>query len=232
MPEITGRMREERPSRDGAAEAQLLHRLLLDLHDGSVQYVYAALLQLDLLDRDLDRVHGAGQEVRERVDQARRLPEDALGEVRSFIGALRPPGTETDDLPALLRSVGREHEGRTGTQVEIVIEREPPAVSLPVRVALYRVLQEALSNAHRHGGASHVAIRVAVTRRRRVAGLRLTITDDGIGFTPGAVASGPRFGRHFGLQGMRERIEALGGSFRVSSRPGEGTTVTVTLALP
>lgn len=232
MREITGRIRKARPTPDRATEAQPLHRLLLDLHDGSVQYVYAALLQLDLLDRDLDRVCSVGQEVRERVDQTRRLLEDALGEVRSFIGALRPPGTETNDLPALLRSVGREHEGRTGTQVEIVIESEPPAVSLPVRIALYRVLQEALSNAHRHGGAGHVTIRLAMTGRRRVAGLRLTITDDGIGFTPGAADSGPHFGRHFGLQGMRERIEALGGSFRVSSRSGEGTAIAVTLSLP
>ncbi|HEV2131269.1 MAG TPA: ATP-binding protein [Longimicrobiaceae bacterium] len=231
MPEITGRMREVRPSPGGAAEAPPLNRLLLDLHDGSVQYVYAALLQLDLLDRDLDRVHGVGQEVRERVERTRRLLEDALGEVRSFIGALRPPGTETDDLPALLRSVAREHQGRTGTQVEVIVKSEPPNVSLPVRVALYRVLQEALSNAHRHSGANHVTIRLAVTGRRRMAGLRLTITDDGVGFTPGAADSGPHFGRHFGLQGMRERIEALGGSFRVTSRPGEGTAIMVALAL-
>jgi signal transduction histidine kinase len=89
-----------------------------------------------------------------------------------------------------------------------------------VKIVVYRVMQEALSNAYRHGGAHTVRVTVAASKRRS---LRMTIADDGAGFDPHV----DKPDDHFGLKGMRDRVEMIGGRFGITSRPGEGTQIAV-----
>ncbi|MGZ8377620.1 MAG: sensor histidine kinase [Gemmatirosa sp.] len=195
-----------------------LRRVLLDIHDGAVQYVYAALSQLDLLRRALV---DAPPEARDRAERVRRLLEAGLGEIRGVLGATRPPAFESTELRALLEGLVLQHETTTDTRVALAYDRAAAHVAPAVRVAVYRVVQEALSNAYRHGRARGVVVSVAPTARRGMPWLRVEIRDDGDGFDTTTVV-GPE---HLGLAGMRDRVAMLGGTLALDSRPGGGTTL-------
>ena len=212
-----------------------LQQILLNIHDGPVQAMYAALSQLDLLQRalqnGLDR--DIPEEARDRMERIRGLLESGLTDVRSFLGAFRSPEFSDRDLPTLLRELLLQHEATTDMEVEFEVGNVPLDPSLPVRITLYRVLQEALSNAYRHGGARRVGVHLRLAPASAVEGvpmplrIELEVRDDGAGFDPGGLP-GPK---HFGLEGMRDRVEILGGDFTLDSAPGHGTTIRVEVPL-
>jgi signal transduction histidine kinase len=120
----------------------------------------------------------------------------------------------------------QDHQRRSGTNVRLTTESLPPAVPLPVKIALFRALQEALSNATRHGHAEAVDVRLAATGRAgpgRPAGLVLHVRDGGTGFDPATLSQS----EGLGLAGIREQAEILGGTFELSSNPGRGTELRV-----
>lgn len=211
-----------------AAGERELQRIVLDMHDGPVQDIFAALSQLQLLERSLDP--GAGEQG-ERTRRAIEALERALGEIRSFIGAFRPPGFERRALSPIIDGLVVQHEALTEQAVELTIEPEIGDCNLPTKIALYRILQEALANGHRHSGAE--IQRVAL--RREGGSLLLSVSDAGKGFDPGAVLAREADvgveGGHFGLRGIQDRVEMLGGTFRIRSAPGQGCTLTVTLPI-
>lgn len=199
-----------------------LQRILLDIHDGPVQHMYAALSQLSLLGRALD-APGGRAEARERIERIRLLLEGGLNEVRSFIGAFRPPEFEARELVTLLEGLALQHEAMTDTRIELDAGDGIPEVPLPVKIGLYRVLQEGLSNAYRHGGADRMVVRLRRVVRRGEPRLRMTVSDNGNGFDPRTVP----VDRHYGLRGMRDRVEMIGGRFRLRSQPGRGAMIAV-----
>ena len=204
-----------------------LQRILLDIHDGPVQHMFAALSQLDLLRRALESGGGMTPEAEDRIGRIRQLLEGGLNEVRSFIGAFRPPEWEARGLVPLLEGLLLQHESMTDMQVAMEVRGDIPDLAVPVKIGLYRVLQEALSNAYRHGGANRVVVRLRRVIRHGQPRLRMTISDNGHGFTPGKVAGD----KHFGLQGMRDRVEMIGGRYRLRSKPGRGAMVAVEVPL-
>lgn len=198
-----------------------LQRILLDIHDGPVQSMYAALSQLDLLRRAIVEHAGSGAtEMTERADRIRRSLETGLAEVRQFIGEFRPPEFTDRKLVELLEALALQHEASTDAHVMLAVKKPLPETALPVKIVLYRVMQEALSNAYRHGGAHSVQVTVSAAGRKAI---RMTIADDGAGFDPGVEQPDA----HFGLKGMRDRVEMIGGRFGLTSRPGAGTQVAV-----
>jgi signal transduction histidine kinase len=204
-----------------------LQRILLDIHDGPVQHMYAALSQVDLLRRALEGSGPVSAEADDRMNRIRLLLEGGLNEVRSFIGAFRPPEWEVRDLVTLLEGLALQHESLTDTTILLDVRGRIPRVPLPVKIGLYRVLQEGLSNAYRHGGATRVAVRLREVQRRGEALLRMSISDNGNGFD----AAAPLSEKNFGIQGMRDRVEMIGGRFRIKSAPGMGATVAVEVPL-
>jgi signal transduction histidine kinase len=221
-------------SREISASHRLMHvterelqRILLDIHDGPVQHMYAALSQLDLLRRAVESGAGGEREAQERITRIRQLLESGLNEVRSFIGAFRPPEFEARDLVTLVEGLAMQHEAHTDTRVDLEVHPPLPDISLPVKIAVYRVMQEALSNAYRHGGADRVAVRMRRVVRTGGPRLRVSVSDNGHGFDPGGV----RPEKHFGLDGMRDRVEMVGGRFRLRTTPARGTTVAVEVPL-
>ena len=204
-----------------------LQRILLDIHDGPVQHMYAALSQIDLMESALDRSTGVDPEVLARKDRIRKLLEDGLTEVRSFIGAFRAPEFEHRPLRQLVDELLLQHEHLTDTQITIETDPDLPDADLPVKIALYRILQEGLSNAYRHGGASMVHVKLHRVEGAPNSRLRMEIVDNGAGFdTTNAPGDA-----HFGLRGMRDRVEMVGGSFALSSAPERGTRVAVEVEL-
>jgi signal transduction histidine kinase len=207
-----------------AANERELQRIVLDMHDGPVQDIFAAVSQLQLLSRSL-----TDPETGRRVQQATSLLERALGEIRNFIGAFRPPGFERHQLADILEGLTVQHETLTDQAVDLAIEADLGDCSLETKIALYRILQEALANGYRHSGASRQVVHV----RRRDGVITLTVSDDGRGFSTRRVLAAEADvgveGGHFGLRGIQDRVAMLGGTFELTSAPGRGTVLTVTL---
>jgi signal transduction histidine kinase len=200
--------------RTTALNEQALRRVSADLHDGPGQALALALLRLDAL-RAPGESNGAGSDFAVVHGAVR----DALTEVRAISAGLRLPELAPLSVGEVAERAVRDHERRSGTRVELRLSDLPRAVPLPVKIALLRTLQEALSNATRHGGGVGVVAQLWAAGER----LCLLVSDRGPGFVPGrAEPSG-----HLGLAGMRERAELLGGRFAIESAPGHGTTVRV-----
>jgi signal transduction histidine kinase len=207
----------ERPMEGG----ELLRQLRLDLHDGPMQLLYAALLQLELLHASL----GGDPEPAHRVMQLKALVERASTELRAVIDRDRTVREESPDLLSLLREVGTQHQFATRTRVRFLAREHLPDPGPEGKHALYRVLQESLSNAYRHGGAEEVAVSLGFTDQDGERRLWMSVQDDGCGFDPDELAAD----RESGLIGMTQRMRSAGGDLAVRSSPGNGTTVRAAL---
>lgn len=198
-------------------------RIILDIHDGPVQNIFAALSNLYVTQRRLTQSLGPEcDEDLERIKRSIMLLEHSLNEIRTFMGAFRPPEFERRSLLAVIEGLVIQHEEMTGNTVELLVNGRLPEVSLPVKISLYRILQEALSNASRHSDADHHVVVLASEGDDVI----MEVHDDGQGFDPATVLNGEN-GNHIGLEGMRERVAVLGGQFSINSTPGRGTQVRV-----
>ncbi len=206
---------------------RLLRRTSAELHDGPAQDIGLALLQLDhamarsetctLLDRHAHQCHNDLAAVQSSL-------QHALQEMRAISAGLGLPELQNLTLSESLTRAAHAHERRTGTQVALTLGGTPAEVPLPVKVTLYRLVQEALTNAYRHAGA----IGQQVFASFQFDELVVQVADQGSGFDVHQVKDEDR---HLGLVGMRERIESLGGHFEVLSEPGRGTRVVARLHL-
>ena len=191
-------------------------RVSRDLHDDIGQALTSVLLGLRLIDGPADQQRDAV--LARGVDEMRQLVVDALHRTRRLAFELRP--TVLDDVglvPALARLVADTAE-RSGLIIDALVDSasELLDVTPDIATAVYRVVQEALTNVVRHAQATNATVTVATA-----AGLlRTLVDDDGIGFDPTEPCDG-----HLGLHGMRERAELVGGVVRVVSAPGSGTTI-------
>jgi signal transduction histidine kinase len=193
-----------------ASEAAVLEerrRIARDLHDGLAQELAFVGRNLRRLERDNLFVQRASAGVERGLEDARRA-----------IAALTDPVDEP--LGVTLTKVAHDVAAREGTTVAIEVASDVRPRE-EIRATLVRVVSEAITNAARHGHADVVHIELENGKR-----LRLRISDRGRGFDPDA----ERTGVHgFGLRGMRERVLALGGEFRLASRPGGGTQLEIVL---
>lgn len=196
-----------------AAQETERRRLAADIHDGISQRLVTLSYHLDALGHLLDEPLAAAEQLR----LARGLVDLTLDEARAAIGGLHPPVLDDLGLAGGLASLARSIP-----QLEIGLELAEERLPEHVEIALYRIAQEALQNVLKHTRASRVQLSLEVTERL----VRLSVSDDGGGFDPGAAEAG---GQHpspgYGMQSMAERVELVGGSLRVDSRPGSGTTV-------
>jgi signal transduction histidine kinase len=206
-----------------AATERELQRIVLDMHDGPVQDIFAAVSHLQLLERGLDEAS------QRRVRQAIMLLERTLLEIRNFIGAFRPPGFERRGLAEIIEGLTVQHETLTNQTVELKVARGVGDCALETKIALYRILQEALANGYRHSGATRQTVGIV----RRDSAITMTVIDDGRGFSTKQVLAREADvgveGGHFGLRGIQDRVAMLGGTFALESSVGRGTTLTVTL---
>jgi two-component system sensor histidine kinase UhpB len=209
-------------------------QIALELHDQIGQSLTAIALHAEALSRRLTTTSD-GAESAARAARLGALAQDALSEVQSLSRQLRPPLLDDAGLvPALgaLAAGARERlalDVRFASRPEALSDLSAPGARLPseLETALYRIAQECLTNAARHGNARHVWIRL----RRVPAALSLLIVDDGQGFNPRAVSSGARRSG-LGLVGMRERARLVGGTLRLRTRPGAGCAVLTRVPLP
>jgi nitrate/nitrite-specific signal transduction histidine kinase len=201
-----------------SAAAAERNRLARDLHDAVSQTLFSVSLIAEVLPRIYarDPVQGARQ-----LDELRQLTRGALAEMRTLLLELRPAALAEANLSDLLKQLGEAVTGRARIPVEVRTE-DTSTLPTDVRVALYRIAQEALNNVAKHSGATTAT--VSLSSEREPGGeLGLAIRDNGTGFDSTAAGTA-----QFGLGIMKERAEAIGASLTISSAPGQGTTVSVT----
>jgi signal transduction histidine kinase len=212
-------------ARATALNERFLRRISAELHDGPVQDLGLALLRLDHISPRCDVRPSAGrQPAEDTLGVVQNSLQRALQEVRAISAGLGLSQLSSLSLAETVTRVVRTHERRTGTKVTIALAGLPDQAALPIKITLYRVVQEALSNAYRHAGGIAQQVRVCSTADT----LHIEIVDGGPDFVDGTSSNGVD---HLGLIGMRDRVESLGGQFQVKSTVGRGTTVVADLAL-
>ncbi len=187
-----------------------------ELHDEAGQALASLRYGLRLLEREIE----AGGGVAERLAELRQRTDAVIESLHRLAADLRPVSLDHLGLDAALRQYCRAAAGKFGLAVQfkargLAKRRLPPKVE----TALFRVVQEAMANVVRHAHATQVDVLVERFHDR----VRVMIEDDGVGFD----ASAPLPGNHFGLLGLRERAEAMGGTSTIESAPGAGTTIVV-----
>jgi signal transduction histidine kinase len=194
-------------------------RLARDLHDSVTQILFSASLVAEALPRLWEKDQAEG---RFQLVELRSLTKSALAEMRGLLFELRPTALLKSPLPETLRYLVEGAAGRASIPITLTTIGKTP---LPpeVKVAFYRIAQEALNNVVKHANADNAS----VTLERYPERAELCIMDNGRGFIADAVAHD-----RLGLNIMHERSQTIGALLRVESHPGQGTRITVTWHRP
>ncbi len=198
------------------AKEEERRRIARELHDEMGQALSAVKLNLKVLGRLSE-----DEAATDRVGDALSLIDGIIRHVRTLSLDLRPPLLDELGLVVALRGYAEGQAVRSG--VDIVVEANAEAGEVPadIAIAAFRIVQEAIHNVLRHAGARKIVVSV----RRDPQRLSLTVRDDGQGFDLMDALHRAATGRHLGLLGMRERVEALSGAFKIDTEPGRGTSV-------
>ncbi len=212
-------------ARDAEAELATLRereRVARDLHDGLGHSLVALSVQLEAVQRlyPVDPARASAQ-----IDEMKRLTRDSMAQLRAALDGLRASGPADEPLSAAIRRLGVDLAQRSGLAVTCDVAAAADTLRPAAAAALWRITQEALTNVERHAGASAVCVRLALLPPDAPARAVLTIADDGRGLPPDADA---RPG-HYGLRGMRERVEGLGGTLTLTNHDGACLTAEIPL---
>ena len=213
-------------ARTMALNEQFLRNIATDLHDGPGQGLALASMRIEsLADTCGNCGHSAGDNrtVTEDFHTIHLALQSALADLRAILRGLQLPEIEKFSVAETLQRAVDDHQRKTGVAASLAFDDAPEDAPLPVRITLFRVLQESLANGFRHGGGLNQRVLVTGAPGR----LGVVVADDGGGFDPGALKADG----HFGLDWMRERVELMGGSFDVDSAVGRGTKVRVSMPL-
>lgn len=225
--EITARLEAEQKISQLLAENQRLfmhaievqedekRKLARDLHDEMGQYLHAARTESVAL-----RLSTSEALVKERATSIEQSISHIQLSTREMIGRLRPPALDALGLSAALAQLVHQQCSTKNIQANMNIASEIDHLNTIVAMNVYRIVQECLTNIVRHANASQVRL----TAKIEAANLNLEITDNGVGY-PSNQKSG------FGLIGIRERIEGLGGKLNINSQPKQGVAIKVTLPI-
>jgi signal transduction histidine kinase len=210
--------RLSRQSRQAAVAAER-NRMARDIHDTLAQGFTGVIVQLEAVEEAMSQ--GLAAKAGECLTRAGALARESLREARRSVRALRPQRLEENDLCEALQSVIRELTAGTSVRAEFSVCGQPPELPPEWEENLLRVGQEVLTNVLRHAQASKFNARLTFSQGE----IRWSLRDNGRGFDPA--------GRHdgFGLQGMRERVQGMGGRLSIESARGQGTTISIVLPL-
>lgn len=188
-----------------------------EIHDGVTQPLVSALMTLD----GFSQIRGQYPDAPwADFDAAVGILRDALSETRRLMSGMRPPVLDELGVVAALDHLIREHQVSGTVAIEFCCDVNFERLAPPLETTVFRVVQEGLINAQQHSQADKVRVELTEQGDR----LRILVQDWGVGFDPENISQG-----HFGLEGIRERVRALGGHAQVDSTPGTGTQIRVDL---
>lgn len=201
-----------------AAQEEERRRIARELHDETGQSLTSLMVQLQMVNQQC-----RSPKMREQLEGVRGLVAQTLENVHNLALELRPSVLDDLGLAAALRRYARDYQARYAIEVDLEVvglaERLPPAVE----TAVYRIIQESLTNIARHAQATTASVLLEQRHNR----IRAIIEDDGVGFDMEKVMGNGRLG----LYGMRERAELLNGALTIESEPGQGTSIFVEVPL-
>ncbi len=194
------------------AEEQERRRIGRELHDEAGQSLLLLRLELEMLERE------APPPLRRRLRQARRTLEGTIGELRRIVAALGPAVLERLGLRAAIRQLAARFRKSYPATIGVRVGAAAAALPAEAQEVIYRVAQEALQNVAKHSRATRVNLSLQAADKK----IRLRVSDNGAGFSAETAARRPM---SYGLAGMRERAELMGGTLGIRSSPGKGTVV-------
>jgi signal transduction histidine kinase len=211
-------------------EEQLLRQMLdlherdrkliaYEIHDGLAQELTGALFNFQALSQAANKESAEAQKV---LNTGLRLLTSGIAETRRLISGLRPPILDESGVAVAIEYLVADSQANCGREIELVNNSRFGRLISPLENAIFRIVQEGLTNACRHSNSPQVRI-VLDQQGDRV---QIEIEDWGIGFEPQKVEE-----THFGLKGIRERARLLGGQATIESRRGQGTRIRVELPL-
>jgi signal transduction histidine kinase/ligand-binding sensor domain-containing protein len=198
------------------------NRIAREIHDNLAQEILGVSVQLEIVARLMNVSNDAA---RTHLDRARQLVRGSIAEARRYVWDLRSQTLDDRDLPTALAEMTRRLTADADVQTQFQVGGTFRPLPQQVENNLLRIAQEAVNNAVRHARARTIYVNLFFDAE----GVRLSVRDDGRGFDAGG-ENGARAG-HFGIVGMRERAEEMGGALSVESRPAEGSEVTVGVPL-
>lgn len=205
------------------AQEEERRKVARDIHDGPAQLLANIIMRTEYCLKLLDKDHAG---VREELVALQDMIRQSLQDVRKIIFDLRPMVLDDLGLIPALNHYLDDFFIQNQIPVDINIAGEPRRFTMPLEVALFRVVQESISNIKKHSNASHVAVKMEILNQK----INLMIKDNGKGFNIKEVfADKKREG--YGLIGMRERIQVLNGEFSIKTSPGQGTSINISVPL-
>jgi ligand-binding sensor domain-containing protein/signal transduction histidine kinase len=198
------------------------NRIAREIHDNLAQEILGVSVQLEIVARLMNT---SAEGARTHLDRARMLVRGSIAEARRYVWDLRSQSLDDRDLPAALAETTRRLAAEAGVQTQFQVSGTFRPLPRQVENNLLRIAQEAVNNAVRHARAQNLSVSLLFDAHS----VRLSVRDDGRGFDPVGQASG-RNG-HFGILGMRERAEEMGGSLSIESDPEKGSEVSVGVPL-
>jgi two-component system sensor histidine kinase DegS len=208
----------------GAAVTEERTRIACEIHDGFVQSLAGVNFKLDLCQQLIRRNPRAGLATIKEIKSQLKL---AIQEARQVIFNLRPLHYEKMELIPALTNYFKSYQTQTHIATKFAIAGDEQILFPRTKMFLFRIIQEALSNVEKHAKADRVMIKLDIDMDR----LRVTITDNGIGFDMESVLRDPEKWDHFGIKSILERARLVGGEGRVESKQGKGTKIIVEVPL-
>ena len=196
------------------------NRIARELHDTLEQELAGITMQLDLAS---DCFHGAPSVAQQALNTARSMSRHSMMEARRSVWDLRCHLLENGDLVSALSGIIKPLAPKDQVKVDVTISGDPVRLPGPVEMNLLRISQEAVANAVKHARPQQIQVKL----RYADASVRLSIHDDGLGFSPAGISPAG----HFGLLDMRERAHSIGGVLQIDSAPSHGTTIAIELPL-
>ncbi len=208
-------------SRVNTAHEEERARIARELHDSVAQsllkIIYAAGFALDFLKED-------PRLAVEEIEEVQQRAKDCLRELREIMANLRPTSLDILGLKETIRRYAEQFEEEYAINTTVDL-RGLGSIPASAELAIFRILQEELTNVGKHSNAESVSIRSEASQEDLI----IVVEDDGIGFDPRMLAAAQESGEHLGLMAIRERVELLGGELRIDSRPGMGTRIIVSI---
>lgn len=202
------------------AQEEERNRVARELHDETIQALIALTHQLDDITSDVEDI---SEEKRLVLEYLRQQTSEIITGVRHLSQDLRPPTLDRLGLLPALKSLASDIENRSGITVKVILQGSEQRLPGDAELLLFRIIQEALSNVWRHSQGTEADVLININDNK----IKITVTDNGTGFSlPATTGDLVKDGR-LGLAGMQERINLIGGTFNLESVPGSGTTVTI-----